>query len=99
MKKQDITRELVHYPFNDEASFFKCDNDTLNRVYDLCKYSIKATSFAGIYVDGDRERTSYAADAYINQLRHYGVDREYSMARRIYSYILNHPTWPTEWIL
>jgi alpha-L-rhamnosidase len=99
LKKEDITRESVHYPFNDEASFFKCDNDTLNGVFDLCKYSIKATSFAGIYVDGDRERTPYAADTYINQLGHYGVDREYSMARRTYSYVLNHPTWPTEWVL
>ncbi len=98
LKKQDITRESVHYSFNDEASFFKCDNGTLNRVYDLCKYSIKATSFTGVYVDGDRERTPYAADAYISQLGHYSVDREYSMARRTYSYILNHPTWPTEWI-
>jgi len=89
----------VHYPFDDNTSSFSCSNDTLNKVYDLCKYSIKATSFTGVYIDGDRERTPYAADAYINQLGHYNADREYSMARRSYYYILNHPTWPTEWIL
>jgi hypothetical protein len=99
LKKEDIVRQFVHYPFNDEASSFNCNNAILNKVYDLCKYSVKATSFAGVYVDGDRERIPYAADAYINQLSHYGVDREYSMARRTYYYILNHPTWPTEWIL
>ena len=99
LKRKDVVREVVHYPFNDDASSFRCNDDTLNQIYDLCKYSIKATSFAGIYVDGDRERTPYAADAYINQLGHYGVDREYSMARRTYKYILNHPTWPTEWVL
>jgi len=95
----DVARESVHYPFDENASFFQCSNDTLNQIWDLCKYSIKATSFAGIYVDGDRERIPYEADALINQLCHYGVDREYSMARHSHEYLLEKPTWPTEWIL
>ena len=94
-----IVRETVHYPFDESASFFECSNDTLNRIWELCKYSVKATSFAGIYVDGDRERIPYEADALINQLCHYAADREYSMARRSHEYLLEHPTWPTEWIL
>lgn len=99
LKPEALAREVVHYPFNETASSFSCSNDTLNQIWDLCKYSIKATSFAGIYVDGDRERIPYEADALINQLSHYGVDREYSLARRSYEYLLNYPTWPTEWIL
>lgn len=99
LQKESVSREIVHYPFDETASSFSCSNDTLNRIWDLCKYSIKATSFAGIYVDGDRERIPYEADALINQLSHYGVDREYSLARRSYEYLLNYPTWPTEWIL
>lgn len=95
----DIVRESVHYPFDEAASFFECSNDTLNQIWDLCKYSIKATSALGIYIDGDRERIPYEADALINQLCHYGVDREYSMARRSHEYLLEYPTWPTEWIL
>lgn len=94
-----VARETVHYPFDETASSFRSSNDTLNQIWELCKYSIKATSFAGIYVDGDRERIPYEADALINQLCHYGTDREYSMARRSYEYLLHHPTWPTEWIL
>ncbi len=58
---------------------------------------MKATSFAGVYVDGDRERIPYEADAYINQLSHYLVDSEYSLARYSHEYLLEHPTWPTEW--
>ena len=96
---EDIARESAHYPFDNSAAQFKCSNETLNQVWDMCKYSIKATSFAGIYVDGDRERIPYEADALINQLCHYGVDREYSMARRSHEYLLERPTWPTEWIL
>lgn len=94
-----VRRENVHYPFDESASFFACSNDTLNQIWEMCKYSIKATSFLGLYVDGDRERIPYEADALINQLCHYSVDREYSMARRTFEYLLEHPTWPTEWIL
>ncbi|MDR1097128.1 MAG: alpha-L-rhamnosidase [Tannerella sp.] len=96
---RDLVRESVHYPFDGSASFFECSNDTLNQIWELCKYSVKATSVLGIYIDGDRERIPYEADAIINQLCHYGVDREYSMARRSHEYLLEHPTWPTEWIL
>ncbi len=95
----NVGRENVHYPFDDNASYFMSSDSTMNKVWDMCKYSIEATSFAGIYVDGDRERIPYEADALINQLCHYGVDREYSMARRSHEYLLEHPTWPTEWIL
>ena len=95
----DVVRETVHYPFDESASSFECSNDTLNQIWELCKYSVKATSFLGIYVDGDRERIPYEADALINQLCHYGVDREYSIARRSHEYLLAFPTWPTEWIL
>ena len=99
LDEDSVTMKAVNYPFNDQASCFVSDNQALNDVWDLCKYSIKATSFLGIYVDGDRERIAYEADAYINQLGHYLVDREYSMARRTHEYLMRKPTWPTEWIL
>lgn len=99
VEEADIVRSVVHYPFDDFAAHFESSDTVLNAVWELCKYSIKATSFAGIYVDGDRERIPYEADAYINQLCHYSVDKEYSMARRSHEYLLHHATWPTEWIL
>jgi hypothetical protein len=99
MTKYAILREAVSYPFDYAAADFSCDNDTLNRIWELCKYSVKATSFAAIYIDGDRERIPYEADALINQLCHYSLDKEYSMARRTSEYLLKHPTWPAEWIL
>jgi len=94
-----IRQIAVHYPFDDDASRFTSSNTTLNDVWDLCKYSIKATSFCGVYVDGDRERIPYEGDAYINQLCHYSVDREYTMARYSHEYLITHATWPTEWSL
>jgi len=94
-----IRQIAVHYPFAETAARFTSSDPVLNDVWDLCKYSIKATSFCGVYVDGDRERIPYEADAYINQLCHYGVDREYTMARHTHEYLIMKPTWPTEWIL
>lgn len=99
ISKRDIVREAVHYPFDDLAADFNSSDEVLNEIWRLCKYSIKATSFTGVYVDGDRERIPYEADALINQLGHYATDREYSMARRSAEYLLIQPTWPTEWIL
>jgi len=92
-----VRQVCVHYPFDEDASSFKSADPVLNAVWELCKYTIKATSFCGVYVDGDRERIPYEGDAYINQLGHYCVDREYALARYTLEYLIQHPTWPTEW--
>lgn len=94
-----IQRENVTYPFNETASYFHSNNEDLNKVWDLCRYSIEATTFAGVYLDGDRERIPYEGDALLNQLSHYSVDKEYSLARFSQEYMIFHPTWPTEWNL
>ena len=95
--KMDFRQVAVNYPIDMGKSSFTCDNDDLVRVYEMCKYSILATSFCGIYVDGDRERTPYEADAYINQLCHYAIDDDPSLARKSHEWLMDHPTWPTEW--
>ena len=99
IRNNHLIQNVLSYTFDDEASYFNSSDTLLNEIWELCKYSIKATSFAGIYVDGDRERIPYEGDAYINQLGHYCTDREYSLARLTNEYFMHHPTWPTEWIL
>ncbi len=91
-------RQLVYRGYwEEDASYFHSSDSVLNQVWDLCKYTIGATTFAGLYVDGDRERIPYEADAYLNQLSHYTTDREYAIGRRTIEYFMEHPTWPTEW--
>jgi Bacterial alpha-L-rhamnosidase. len=97
MVAKDFTQLAYHTYWDEQASSFKSDNDILNQVWDLSKYSIKATTFNGLYVDGDRERIPYEADAYLNQLSHYTTDREFAMARRTIGVFYENPTWPTEW--
>jgi hypothetical protein len=95
----DLRQKAYFYHFDETQSDFSSSDTILNQVWNLCKYSMKATSFTGIYIDGDRERIAYEADAYINQLGHYCTDREYGMAQNTIEYFMSHPTWPTEWLL
>ena len=97
LKGDDFEQLRYTSYWDDNASSFSSNNNILNQVWDFCKYSIKATTFAGLYVDGDRERIPYEADAYLNQLSHYTTDREFAIARRTIEYFMEHPTWPTEW--
>ncbi|MDQ8188961.1 family 78 glycoside hydrolase catalytic domain [Roseibacillus persicicus] len=89
------TAYLVNW--DDEAAHFESSDQLLNRIWDLCKYSIKATNVAGIYIDGDRERIPYEADAYLNQLSHYYTDSDKEMGRDSIDHLLLNGTWPTEW--
>ncbi len=83
--------------WDDQAASFQSSDKTLDTIWELCRYSIKATTFAGVYVDGDRERIPYEADAYLNQLSHYTCDPDPQMARDTYDHLMKQPTWPTEW--
>jgi len=96
---EDVKQKAYFHYFEEDESSFHCSDTILNQLWDLCKYSMKATSFTGLYIDGDRERIPYEADAYLNQLSHYAVDNEYAMARRTIEYFMEYPTWPTEWQL
>jgi alpha-L-rhamnosidase len=92
-----VTQMVVNFPFNDNVGSFSCSDDRLNAVWDLCRYSIKATSYAGIFVDGDRERKPYEADAYINGLGWYCCTDDLTLPLFSDRYLIDHPTWPTEW--
>ncbi len=92
-----VSQEALFYYFDVNESGFKSSNENLDRVWDLCKYTLKATPFLGVYCDGNRERMPYEADAYIQQLGHYSVDREYSAARYSLAFLIAHSSWPTEW--
>lgn len=95
----EVQQLAVHTAFDDDASDFVSDNALLNEVYEFCKDTIKATTYAGVYVDGYRELRPYEADALINELGHFSVDNNYGVAKETIKYLLKKHTWPTEWIL
>ncbi len=99
LAKDDVRQLAAHYPFDDKAADFHCSDEKLNAIWELSKYSMKATSYGGIFVDGDRERKPYEADAYINQLGWFYTAGDYTLPRHTHEYLITHPTWPTEWIM
>ena len=101
MFSRDQATQVAYFNYFDyTTSAFTSSNPILNQVWEMCKYSMKATTFTGYYVDGDRERIPYEADAYLNQLSHYSVDNEYAIGRKTIEYFFeSKPTWPTEWQL
>lgn len=100
LKPEQIVRQTAYAStWDDNAASFESSDAMLNRIWELCRYSIKATTFAGIYVDGDRERIPYEADAYLNQISHYYTDHDKVMARDTINHLLleGNGTWPSEW--
>jgi alpha-L-rhamnosidase len=97
LTSSDLTQERLLSEFDTHAASFECSSPVLNAVWNLCRNSMQILAFDGIYVDGDRERTPYEADAYINQMSAYAVNPEFTMPRYTFEYLLQNPTWPTEW--
>ena len=98
LSPKDITRRAAFAKtWDDRDSAFVSSDSMLNQVWELCRYSIKATTFAGIFVDGDRERIPYEADAYLNQLSYYATTQDLEIPRRTFDHLMAHGTWPTEW--
>jgi hypothetical protein len=99
LKTEDIRQKALLYKFDDSQSRFSSSNAQLDSIWDLCKHTLKATPFLGLYIDGIRERMPYEADAFIQQVSHYCVDREYAIGRYSWEFLLFNPAWPTEWQL
>ncbi|MBQ9367343.1 MAG: hypothetical protein IJT83_06140 [Victivallales bacterium] len=99
LKSATPVRTVLHAPFDDAASEFHCSDATLEKIWEFCKYSIKATSVFGVFVDGERERLPYEGDAYINGLGWVALSSDYAILRRSIDALFLWPTWPTEWHL
>lgn len=103
--KGDLTTEQVQrlallYRFDEDASDFQSSSENLNQIWELCKHTLKVTPFMGVYIDGGaRERMPYEADAYMQQVAHYCVDREFAIQRYTTDFLIYNPSWPTEWHL
>jgi alpha-L-rhamnosidase len=99
LEKKDVRQVAAFYPFNKAASDFKCSDPKLNAIWEMCKHTMKVTSFGGVFIDGDRERLPYEADAYINQLGWYCCTDDLTLPRYSHEHLILKPTWPTEWIM
>jgi hypothetical protein len=95
----EFRRHEVFPRWDDTESAFASSDPVLNKLWDFCKYSIKATGAFGIFIDGERERCPYEGDAYINQLGWFCCVSDPEIPRRTIDFFENHKTWPMEWSL
>ncbi len=95
--KSNVRQVPVHYAYDMEEEHFDCDSPDLVRVHDFCKHSILATTFMGMFVDGDRERLPYEADAFITQMGTHAITSDRTLIRASIEHLSGHATWPTEW--
>ncbi|UEJ84280.1 glycoside hydrolase family 78 protein [Brachybacterium halotolerans subsp. kimchii] len=80
------------------GAFTSSDPD-LDRVWEMCRYSIEATS-QDLYVDTQsRERLPYEGDALVNQRSQYAVEPSFALARSSLAFLARRPTWPAEYHL
>lgn len=87
------------YPFDMDAAAFASSNPHLDEVWAFCRDSIRLLNME-LYMDTPtRERLPYEGDAYLQQLAHYALNRDYTLARHSIEYLYFHYTWPTEWRL
>lgn len=94
-----VTGRAWRLDWDDTDATFRSSDPDLDRVWELCRYSIEATR-GDLYTDTPtRERGPYEGDALINQLSEYGVQRSYALARWSNDYLARKGTWPTEYRL
>lgn len=99
LKSIHVSAREIHAPFNDNDSYFTCSDSNLVRIWNLCRDTIHVTTL-DYYTDSEtRERGVYEGDALINALADYTIRREYRNARASFLYLLEHPTWPSDWRL
>ena len=99
IKELNIYQKIYHNKFPDSMSYFNSSDTILNQLWKLCKHTVKATNFTNTYIDGDRERQPYEGDSYINLLSQVQVDTSFTIAKNTLEYLIEHPTWPTEYNL
>jgi alpha-L-rhamnosidase len=94
-----VEAAVLKVPWRAEDAAFDSSDPDLNRVWEMCRYSIEATRL-DLYQDTPtRERGPYEGDAIINQLSEYATQRSYALARYSTSYLVRRPTWPAEYRL
>lgn len=89
LKSLALTRHALFAPFDDDAARFESSDENLNQVWELCKYTMKATSAFGLYIDGERERQCFEGDTYINALGAYCTGGGYEVARRTLDFMIS----------
>ena len=87
----------VHYEWDEGQSAFHSSNATLNHVWRLCENTLRYVVMDTYTDSNTRERRPYESDGMIAALNRGLLQRDRMWQRHSASWILEYPTWPTEW--
>lgn len=96
---ENIGGIAMHQEFSEEESSFQSSDEVLNKIYETMKYSIEATNQDLMVDSQSRERGAYEGDVLINALSSYAFEDDYTLSRFSNEYLINHRTWPLEYVL
>ena len=96
---ENVKGLAMHQAFSEDESSFTSSNEMLNEIYDMMKYTIKATNQDLMVDSQSRERGAYEGDALINMLSSYAFEDDYTLSRFSFEYLNTHSTWPAEYVL
>ena len=87
----------VEQEWDEAASAFSSTNATLDAVWELSRWTLRA-GLLDTYTDSNtRERRPYECDGLIAAAGRLLVQGDVAWVRHSHSYVLAHPTWPIEW--
>lgn len=78
------------------GSFSSSDED-LDRVWELCAYTIAANRHDLFMDSPTRERDAYEGDLVVHARGDMALSRSYDLTRATTRYLVRRPTWPTEY--
>lgn len=71
--------------------------NNVQKVWELCKNTVKVTSLDTTTDSNTREKLPYEADGYITGGTRHAVQRDSTWQRHSSKHNIRNPTWPTEW--
>ena len=95
---ENVKGLAMHQEFSEDESSFTSSNEMLNEIYDVMKYTIKATNQDLMVDSQSRERGAYEGDVLINMLSSYSFEDDYTLSRFSFEYLNTHRTWPVEYV-
>lgn len=90
-----VLEQVVPQP--DQVAQFESSDADLNRVWQLCAYTLAANR-QDLHMDSaTRERDAYEGDLVVHGRGEMALSRSYDIVRQTDRYLLRRPTWPTEY--
>lgn len=95
--RPSVSAVALAAPVVDDEAHFSCSDPALDRVWNLCRDTLRHTSLDLLQDTPVRERGPYEGDQLVTQLGLYAVSGDgFALARYSGRYLSENPTWPTE---